>query len=132
MLKLKVLAASWRKKVAEFFSKESAKALIARLRELGVNMRTEQQRKGSALAGSTFVLTGTLPTMSRKEASELIELHGGKSDFFCRKRLAMFWLEKEAGSKLTKANELGVPVLSEADLLQMDGKNKRRVVLKWL
>ena len=107
------------KEVAEFFSKESAKALIARLRELGVNMRTEQQRKGSALAGSTFVLTGTLPTMSRKEASELIELHGGKVTSSVSKKTSYVLAGEEAGSKLTKANELGVPVLSEADLLQM-------------
>ena len=107
------------KEVAEFFSKESAKALIARLRELGVNMRTEQQRKGSALAGSTFVLTGTLPTMSRKEASELIELHGGKVTSSVSKKTSYVLAGEEAGSKLTKAKELGVPVLSEADLLQM-------------
>ena len=63
--------------VAAFFQKESARALVSRLKELGVNMAAQQQEaKGTLLAGKTFVLTGTLPTMSRKEASRLMRKRG--------------------------------------------------------
>ncbi len=105
--------------VAEFFSRESTVKLVERLAELGVNMQAKQSVRGTALAGSTFVLTGTLPTMGRKEASELIEKHGGKVTSSVSKKTSYVVAGEEAGSKLDKANALGIPVLTESDLLQM-------------
>lgn len=105
--------------VEAFFQKESAGELIDRLAELGVNMLSRQEVRGDALAGSTFVLTGTLPTLSRKEASELIERNGGKVTSSVSKKTTYVVAGEEAGSKLDKANALGVPVLTEDDLMNM-------------
>lgn len=107
------------KAVAEFFSRESTAKLIERLGELGLNLQARQEEKGTVLAGSTFVLTGTLPTMGRKEASELIEKNGGKVTSSVSKKTSYVVAGEEAGSKLEKANALGIPVLSESDLLQL-------------
>lgn len=92
------------------------RSLIARLREAGVNMRYESTRKGATLAGMTFVLTGTLPTLSRDEAKALIESAGGKVTGSVSKKTRYVVAGEDAGSKLTKAQSLGVPILSEEDL----------------
>lgn len=106
--------------VAAFFQKDSARALVSRLKELGVNMAAQQQEaKGTLLAGKTFVLTGTLPTMSRKEASRLIEENGGKVTSSVSKKTSYVLAGEEAGSKLEKALQLEIPVLTEEELLQM-------------
>ena len=106
--------------VAAFFQKESARELVARLGELGVNMEAQRQEaQGTTLAGSTFVLTGTLPTMSRKEATQLIESHGGKVTSSVSKKTSYVLAGEEAGSKLEKARQLEIPVLTEEELLQM-------------
>ena len=108
---------------AAFFQRESVRALVERLRELGVNMEArKQEAKGDALAGSTFVLTGTLPTMSRKEASQLIESHGGKVTSSVSKKTSYVLAGEDAGSKLEKARQLEIPVLTEEELLRMLGK----------
>ena len=108
------------KEVAAFFQKESARKLVERLRELGVNMQAQQQEpQGDRLAGSTFVLTGTLPTMSRKEAAQLIESHGGKVTSSVSKKTTYVLAGEEAGSKLEKARQLEVPVLTEEEFLRM-------------
>jgi DNA ligase (NAD+) len=73
------------------------------------------------LAGLTFVITGTLPTLKREEAQELIEKHGGKVTGSISKKTSYLVVGEEAGSKLAKAQELGVPLLEEADLLRMIG-----------
>ena len=105
---------------AAFFQKESARELVARLGELGVNMEAQRQEtQGTTLAGSTFVLTGTLPTMSRKEATQLIESHGGKVTSSVYKKTSYVLAGEEAGSKLEKARQLEIPVLTEEELLQM-------------
>ncbi len=110
------------KEVVEFFSRPSTKQLIEQLRALGVNMLSkETQKRGTALAGSTFVLTGTLPTMGRKEASELIEQNGGRVTSSVSKKTSYVLAGEDAGSKLTKANELGIPVITEEGLMQMIG-----------
>ena len=70
-------------------------------------------------AGMTFVLTGTLTTMTRTEATDLIKRHGGKESGSVSKKTTYVVAGEAAGSKLTKANELGVPVISEQDLLNM-------------
>ncbi|MCX5938301.1 MAG: hypothetical protein NTW02_08895, partial [Cyanobium sp. LacPavin_0920_WC12_MAG_62_9] len=79
----------------------------------------EKQRRGSALAGKTFVLTGTLPTLKRSQAQELIESAGGKVSGSVSKRTNYLVAGSEAGSKLTKAEQLGVAVLDEAALLEL-------------
>lgn len=105
--------------VAAFFSGEAAGALVDRLAELGLNMLARVETRGTALAGCTFVLTGTLPTMSRKEAGDLIEKNGGKVTSSVSKKTSYVVAGDEAGSKLDKALALGIPVLTEEDLLNM-------------
>lgn len=106
---------------AAFFAAGPAGELIDRLAALGVNMLSRQEARGTALSGSTFVLTGTLPTMSRKEASELIEKHGGKVTSSVSKKTSYVLAGEEAGSKLEKAIALNIPVITEQELLQMVG-----------
>jgi DNA ligase (NAD+) len=94
--------------------------IINRLADAGVNM-IEQEKEGASdkLAGLTFVITGTLPTMGRKEAQELIELNGGKCAGSVSKKTNYLVAGEAAGSKLDKANSLGVTVLDEAGLLAL-------------
>ncbi len=94
--------------------------IINRLEAEGLNMK-EQEKEGATdkFAGLTFVITGTLPTMGRKEAQELIELNGGKCAGSVSKKTSYLVAGEAAGSKLDKANALGVTVLSEEDLLAM-------------
>ena len=115
--------------VAAFFQKESAQKLVARLKELGVNMEAQRQKtQSSTFAGSTFVLTGTLPTMSRKEATQLIESHGGKVTSSVSKKTSYVLAGEEAGSKLDKARQLEIPVLTEEDLINMlNGQETERM-----
>lgn len=108
------------KEVAAFFQKDSVKELVARLKELGVKMEARRQEtQSAALAGSTFVLTGTLPTMSRKEATQLIESHGGKVTSSVSKKTSYVLAGEEAGGKLDKARQLEIPILTEEELLRM-------------
>jgi DNA ligase (NAD+) len=92
--------------------------LISRLREYGVNMTySKKASSDDRFAGMTFVLTGTLPTMKRDEAKALIESFGGKVSGSVSKKTTFVVAGEDAGSKLTKAQELGVEILSEEDLL---------------
>ena len=115
--------------VVAFFQKEAAQKLVARLKELGVNMEAQRQEtQSSTFAGSTFVLTGTLPTMSRKEATQLIESHGGKVTSSVSKKTSYVLAGEEAGSKLDKARQLEIPVLTEEDLINMlNGQETERM-----
>ena len=98
--------------------------LIAQLKELGVEMKPlEKKEKTGGFVGKTFVLTGTLPTMSRKEASLLIEQNGGKTSSSVSKKTDFVLAGEDAGSKLTKAQSLGVTIISEAELLEMIQQN---------
>ena len=109
--------------VRNYFSVESNRALIAELKELGLKMKPSPQKpKGGALEGKTFVLTGTLPTMKRSEAAKLIEAHGGKTSSSVSKKTSFVVAGEEAGSKLTKAQSLGITILSERELLDMLGE----------
>ena len=94
--------------------------IINRLEAEGLNMK-EQEKEGASdkFAGLTFVITGTLPTMGRKEAQELIELNGGKCAGSVSKKTNYLVAGEAAGSKLDKANSLGVNVISEEELLKM-------------
>lgn len=97
-------------------------ALIERLRELGLNMSYSNQKVSDKLNGLTFVLTGTLPTLKRDQAKEMIEKRGGKCSGSVSKKTSYVVAGEEAGSKLTKANELGIPVLTEEQFLEMIGE----------
>jgi len=106
--------------VVEFFSHEGTRQLLERFAALGLNLQAHQAGQAAdTLAGYTFVLTGTLPTLSRKEASALIEQHGGRVTSSVSKKTSYVLAGEEAGSKLEKALALGVPVLSEDELMQM-------------
>ena len=108
--------------VRRYFSLDSTKALIAELKELGLEMKpSEVKASGGVFEGKTFVLTGTLPTLSRKEASKLIEDNGGKTSSSVSKKTDYVLAGEAAGSKLDKANALGVKVISEQELMNMIG-----------
>ena len=94
-------------------------SLIEKLREHGLSMEYSSSKKSDVLAGLTFVITGTLPTLKREQAKELIESHGGKCSGSVSKKTSYVLAGEEAGSKLTKANELGITVLDETQFLEM-------------
>ena len=102
-----------------YFSNPEARVLIDRLRASGVKTTYETTVQGTSLAGKTFVLTGTLPSMTRDEASALIEANGGKVTSSVSKKTSYVVAGTEAGSKLTKAESLGIPVLSQDELLAL-------------
>ena len=105
--------------VVEFFAKEGTTDLVHRLADAGVNMQWKGEPKGDKLAGKTFVVTGTLETLSRNEAEALIVKNGGKASGSVSKKTAYVVAGTAAGSKLTKAQALGVPVLTEQEFLAM-------------
>jgi DNA ligase (NAD+) len=108
--------------VAQFFKVPDNRELIDRLRGAGLQFTYESTRpKSGPLHGLTFVLTGTLPTLSRDEAKELIEKAGGKVSSAVSKKTSFVVAGEDAGTKLTKARELGIPVLSEEELKQKVG-----------
>lgn len=110
------------KSAAEFFSMIQTADLIERLKAAGVNMKSLKEKSDDQrFAGLTFVLTGTLPTLSRKEATEIIENLGGKASSSVSKKTSYVVAGEEAGSKLQKATDLGIPVITQDDLLKMAG-----------
>ena len=111
------------KSAAEFFSMTQTADLIERLKAAGVNMKSLKEKSDDQrFAGLTFVLTGTLPTLSRKEATEIIENLGGKASSSVSKKTSYVVAGEEAGSKLQKATDLGIPVITQDDLLKMAGR----------
>jgi DNA ligase (NAD+) len=109
--------------VFDWFTRDPNRRLIEKLKAAGV---TTSEAKAQAVAeqsllGLTFVITGTLPTMSRDEAKEFIKAHGGKVTDSVSKNTSYLVAGEAAGSKLEKANQLGVPVIDEAALRQMAG-----------
>ena len=105
--------------VAEAFADTQMRELVEKLREQGLKFDYDKAASGDKLAGLTFVLTGTLPTLRREQAKELIESNGGKCAGSVSKKTSYVVAGEEAGSKLTKAQELGVKILTEAELLEM-------------
>ncbi|HEY5328791.1 MAG TPA: NAD-dependent DNA ligase LigA [Acidobacteriaceae bacterium] len=105
--------------IVEFFSIDKNRRLIADFKSLGLNMQAEKKVIGTALVGLTFVLTGTLPTLTRDEAKARIEAAGGKVSGSVSKKTSFVVAGEEAGSKLDKAVQLGVKTLDEAALLDM-------------
>ena len=107
------------KSVEDYFAMPQSRELIDALAAAGVNMKSLTQIKDNRFAGKTFVLTGTLPTYSRKEASDIIESFGGKTASSVSKKTSYVLAGEEAGSKLDKAAALGITVIDEAQFNEM-------------
>ena len=103
----------------KWFDDPQSRHLIGRLKEAGVNMAAAEQGSDQRFAGKTFVLTGSLERFTRAEATEMIESRGGKASGSVSKKTAYVVAGEAAGSKLRKAQELGIPVLSEEEFLDM-------------
>jgi DNA ligase (NAD+) len=105
--------------IVEFFADIENRDLVKRLENAGLDMTAEKRQRSTQLAGLTFVLTGTLPTLTRDEAKRKIEAAGGKAVGSVSKKTSYVVAGADAGSKLDKARELKVPVLDEAGLLAL-------------
>lgn len=112
------------KSITDFFASDKGRDLVDRLLAAGCTPTWESVTLGDAFAGKTVVLTGTLSSMGRKAAGDLITAHGGKVTGSVSKKTDYVVAGEEAGSKLDKALKLGVPVLDEAAFLAMLGKDK--------
>ena len=108
------------KSVYEFFKQEQTKDLLEKLSLAGVNMADKKQKiKDKRFVGKTFVLTGSLENYSRDEASKIIESFGGKTSSSVSKKTNYVLAGEEAGSKLTKAEELGIEIITEEKFEKM-------------
>ena len=109
--------------IYEFLHQEQTIDLIEKLKNAGVNMESKEdtEMQDDRFAGKTFVLTGTLEKYTRDEASDIIEKFGGKTSSSVSKKTSYVLAGEEAGSKLTKAQDLGVTILSEAEFDKMIG-----------
>jgi DNA ligase (NAD+) len=105
--------------IVDFFARPANRSLVEALKEAGVEMTAEKKQRSSELAGLTFVLTGTLPNLTRDEAKQRIEAAGGKVAGSVSKKTNYVVAGEESGSKLDKAHELKVTVIDEAELLAM-------------
>ncbi len=105
--------------VRDYFAKPHNRDLVESLKALGLRTEEEAEQKGNALEGLTVVVTGTLPTLGRKEAEALIRANGGKSASSVSKKTSLLVCGADAGSKLEKATALGIPVIDEEALLKM-------------
>lgn len=107
--------------LVEFFANPQNQQILDRLEKAGVNFASLETNsvEDASLTGLTFVITGTLPSMGRSEMEKLIKRHGGKVSSSVSKKTSYLVAGENAGSKLTKANDLGVKVISEAELLEM-------------
>ena len=109
--------------VWDYFQDPKALNLIEQFRQAGLNFTEPTENTGQALTGKTFVLTGTLPTYTRQEAKALIEKNGGKVTSAVSSKTDFVLAGEEAGSKLTKAQQLGIPILSEEEFRSLlDGQ----------
>jgi DNA ligase (NAD+) len=109
------------KAIIEFISDKKNRTEIEKLVENGVKPKSIQSHGGTALQGKTFVITGTLPSLSRDEAANLIRSQGGKVTGSVSKNTDYLVVGEDAGSKLTKARELGVKELTEQQLKTLIG-----------
>ena len=107
------------KNIVDWFSQPQSVNMVEKLRQAGVNFESKRQLTDSRFAGMTFVLTGALSMFTREEASEKIELFGGKTAGSVSKKTTYVVVGENAGSKERKARELGIPILSEAEFLNM-------------
>ena len=108
------------KSVYDFFAQEQTKDLIERLKSNGVNMEAQiEEGTDDRFAGKVFVLTGALENYSRKEAEDIIEKFGGKTSSSVSKKTTYVLAGEDSGSKLDKANKLGVTVINEEEFNNM-------------
>lgn len=107
------------KNIAEWFAQPQSQHMVQRLREAGVNFESKRTLTDTRFAGLTFVLTGALSKFTREEATEKIELFGGKAASSVSKKTSYVVVGENAGSKERKARDLGIPILSEDDFLNM-------------
>ena len=105
--------------ILDWFAQPSAREMVERLRQAGVNFRSQRTVSDARFAGMTFVLTGALTKFTRDQATEQIELFGGKASGSVSKKTTYVVVGENAGSKERKARELGIPILSEDDFLAM-------------
>ena len=105
--------------IAQWFAEPQSQHLIKRLKEAGVNFESKRTLSDTRFSGMTFVLTGALSKFTRDEATEKIELFGGKASGSVSKKTTYVVVGENAGSKERKARELGIPILSEDDFLSM-------------
>lgn len=105
--------------VASFFKGDHVKILIERLIDAGVSTESKEKPLGNALEGKTVVVTGTLPTLKRAEAEALIRAHGGNASGSVSKKTDLVLCGAEAGSKLTKAQSLGIKIINEEEFLEI-------------
>ena len=105
--------------IYNFFHNEKNVTMLEELKNLGVNPTQEVNQRSNLFQGKIFVLTGTLSQMTRSEASELIKSHGGKTSSSVSTKTNFVLAGENAGSKLTKAEDLGVTILTEDDFLEM-------------
>ena len=105
--------------IADWFRQPQSQSMIEKLRAAGVNFLSKREVTDTRFAGMTFVLTGALTKFTREEATEKIELFGGKASGSVSKKTTYVVVGENAGSKERKARELGIPILSEDDFLQM-------------
>jgi DNA ligase (NAD+) len=108
--------------IHEFFAEEKNRQLVEKLRQAGLTFTAEKKRKSSQLEGLTFVLTGTMADLTREEAKARIEAAGGRVSGSVSKKTSYVVAGEEAGSKLDKARELKVPVIEQAQLLELLGR----------
>ena len=107
------------KNIADWFAQPQSRHMVERLREAGVNFESKRTVTDTRFAGMTFVLTGALSKFTREEATEKVELFGGKASGSVSKKTTYVVVGENAGSKERKARELGIPILSEDDFLNM-------------
>ena len=105
--------------ITDFFHQEQSQDLISRLKAAGVRMESDAQPSDQRFAGQTFVLTGTLEHFDRRAAQKLVESHGGKAASAVSKKTTYVVAGENPGSKLQKAEELHIPVLSEEEFLRL-------------
>ena len=105
--------------IVNWFANPQSQDLIRKLREAGVDFTSHEEKKDDRFAGKTFVLTGALSRFTRDEAGAIIESFGGKAAGSVSKKTSYVVAGENAGSKLTKARELGIPVLSEEEFAEM-------------
>ena len=105
--------------ICGWFAQEQAQHMIQQLREAGVNFESKRVVTDARFAGKTFVLTGALSKFTRDEATEKIELFGGKAAGSVSKKTSFVVVGENAGSKERKARELGIPILTEDEFLEM-------------
>ena len=115
------------KSVIEFFKADQTLAVVVQLREAGVNMKQEKAAGSSQLEGLTFVLTGSMESMTRDEAGDKIRVRGGKVSSSVSKNTSYLVAGESAGSKLEKAEQLGVTVLTEEQFAALLGSDEKLV-----